>query len=82
MAGELGIHLEGADFVVRDKSDFTLVEIPDRPKEQSGEPKTFKQGKEIGRHPNRYAAGAQIAELESVERQEAAIVAAKALLGV
>ena len=78
----LGIHLEGEDYVVRDKTDFTLVEMPDRPKEKSGEPKTFKQGKEIGRHPTRSAAASQIAEIETAERQEVRIAAAKALLGV
>ncbi len=46
------------------------------------EPKTFKQGKEIGRYPTRSAAASQIAELESAARREAAIAAAKELLGV
>ena len=77
-----GVHLEGKEFVVRDRSDITLVEIKGRPKEKSGEPKTFKQGKEVGRHAMRFAAALQVAELDSNERHEAQVVAAKALLGV
>lgn len=78
----LGIHLEGGEFVVRDMSETTRVEISDRPAEKSGEPKTFKQGKEVGRHPTRLTAAVQVATLEAVERDAAAVVAAEVLLGV
>ena len=73
----LGIHLEGEEFVVRDKSDTTPLQKPGRKEGQ-----TFNQGKEVGRHKTRFLAAAQIAESESKERHEARIVAAKALLGV
>ena len=73
----LGVGLEGKEFVVRDKSDGKLVQIPGRPKG-----KMFNQGKEVGRHPTRELAASQVAELEKKARHEARIVAAKALLGV
>ena len=73
----LGVHLEGDEFVVRDKSDPTLVQVPGRPKG-----KMFNQGKEVGRHPSRELAANQVAELEKKARHEARIVAAKALLEV
>lgn len=73
----LGIHLEGKEFVVRDMSNTTPVQKPGRKEGQ-----TFDQGKEVARHPSRLLAANQISELESKERHEVAVAAAKALLGV